>query len=527
MSAQLKALNLGVDNQKQPVVIEHEPPFASSSEYTSLEIGTVDEHNRNVFSRTLSKGRALEAWMDRKMGVERDAIQRVPEDQRKPPRLWNIMFLWFSMLFSPTLLSIGTLGPIFGLSVKDASIIMVFAAALGSIIPSFTAILSPHTGLRQIAVSRFAFGIWGAKVCGLLNIITNIGFAIVNCIIAGQLISAVSEDTVPIAAGIIIVAVLGFIISLFGFAVIHHWESVAWIWILVLLCVEWGQSARYFTPTPNLSMVTGIDNSGAALSFFATMFGTCAAWCSMAGDYYVHYPTKIDKRLVFGLTWIGLMVPSIVVGLLGVFYGGIIMSNEAMSNVYNEGGIGALMIATMRPSGWAKFAGVCYALSFLANLVGIFYSSSLSIQIWGKYWMAVPRFFWNLLLAAITLGAAWGGRYVLEEILNNFLALLGYWTISFGSILAIEHFYIRPKIGGYDLDGWQDPKKLPLGFAGLGTLVVSFGCSFIGMNQTWYAGPCAKLIGAYGGDVGDYFVLVITLVLYPVLRTLEVKYSGR
>jgi len=99
--------------------------------------------------------------------------------------------------------------------------------------------------------------------------------------------------------------------------------------------------------------------------------------------------------------------------------------------------------------------------------------------------MAVPRFFWNFVLAAITLGAAWGGRNVLEDILNNFLALLGYWTIAFGFILAIEHFYFRPKFGGYDLDGWQDAKKVPLGIAGLGTLIISFACSFIGMNQTW------------------------------------------
>lgn len=99
--------------------------------------------------------------------------------------------------------------------------------------------------------------------------------------------------------------------------------------------------------------------------------------------------------------------------------------------------------------------------------------------------MAIPRFVWNTLLAAISLGLAWGGRNSLEDIIGDFLDLLGYWTICFGMILAIEHFYFRPRIGGYDLEGWQDSDRVPLGIAGCFTLALGIGVSFIGMNQTW------------------------------------------
>lgn len=61
--------------------------------------------------------------------------------------------------------------------------------------------------------------------------------------------------------------------------------------------------------------------------------------------------------------------------------------------------------------------------------------------------MAVSLFVWNSLLAAISLGLAWGGRQELETIMGNFLVLLGHWTICFGAILAIlalEHFWSRP-----------------------------------------------------------------------------------
>jgi purine-cytosine permease-like protein len=99
--------------------------------------------------------------------------------------------------------------------------------------------------------------------------------------------------------------------------------------------------------------------------------------------------------------------------------------------------------------------------------------------------MAVPRFIWNSLLAAISLGLAWGGRENLIGVISNFLCILGYWTICFGVILAIETFWFRPRNGGYDLEGWQDQDPMPLGIAACLSLALGVGVSFLGMNQTW------------------------------------------
>ncbi|PYI17227.1 hypothetical protein BO99DRAFT_463720 [Aspergillus violaceofuscus CBS 115571] len=105
-----------------------------------------------------------EAWIDSKLGVETMGIERIPEDQRRPPENLNMMFFWFSVLLSPTLIPIGMLGPIFGLSVHTSVILTVFATLLGSSVPAFTATLSPPTGLRQIAVARL-------MLCGLSGMV--------------------------------------------------------------------------------------------------------------------------------------------------------------------------------------------------------------------------------------------------------------------------------------------------------------------------------------------------------------------
>lgn len=110
--------------------------------------------------------------------------------------------------------------------------------------------------------------------------------------------------------------------------------------------------------------------------------------------------------------------------------------------------------------------------------------------------MAVPRFIWNSLLAAISLALAWGGRENLIGVINNFLSLLGYWTICFGVVLAIETFWFRPRNGGYDLEGWQDQDRMPLGIAACVSLAL---------------GPWCQLSG-YESDLGK------CLIPWPLLR---------
>lgn len=39
--------------------------------------------------------------------------------------------------------------------------------------------------------------------------------------------------------------------------------------------------------------------------------------------------------------------------------------------------------------------------------------------------------------------------------------------------------------------------------------------------------PLARLVGTYGGDVADYIVMAVSILLYPAARFFEIKYVGR
>lgn len=49
----------------------------------------------------------------------------------------------------------------------------------------------------------------------------------------------------------------------------------------------------------------------------------------------------------------------------------------------------------------------------------------------------------------------------------------------------------------------------------------------LGMAETWYVGPIAKMIGEYGGDLGFELSFGFAGVAYLGARWLEIKVVGR
>lgn len=93
-------------------------------------------------------------------------------------------------------------------------------------------------------------------------------------------------------------------------------------------------------------------------------------------------------------------------------------------------------------------------------------------------------------------------------------------------IIVEEHLIFRPKLG-YILDGWDNPKALPVGLASMLAFWIGVAGCVIGMGQTWYVGPIAKMIGEFGGDLGIEIGFVFSGIAYPGLRWLELKKFGR
>ncbi|KAK8079716.1 hypothetical protein PG997_007534, partial [Apiospora hydei] len=482
---------------------------------------TAKESDAGSETGVLASLRRFEVRLDKKIGVESEAIVRKrPEDKRHVP--WHeqlsMALLWASSTMNTSCFATGFLGHELGLSLRQSIAITICASLIGSALTGFSATFGAATGLRQISMSRFSFGWWPNKLIAALNTIVQIGWASVSCI-TGGLAPDGCRGRAPVAhcryrhpgrRGDADFAILVY-------------ERYAWVVFFVIFLVIFAETGR-FADNTSPSKVQGADLSGSVLSLIAIIYGSSASWCTMASDYYVHYPVDVSRVKVFLLTTFGLAIPTSIGMVAGCVVSSALNNRPDWAATYEDDGLGFLIQAMLYPRGFAKLILTLLVLSGInVNVISI-YSAAISSRAPSR----VPRFIWTLVCFAAILGLALGGREQLNAYLQNFLSLLGYWCTSYFVVMFVEHWVYRGgDFGNYDLEAWNDPSKLPLGIAALAAFLLGVVAWIMGMVETWYVGPVGKLIGSSGGDVANEFAFVVTLVTYLPARWLELKIVGR
>ena len=165
---------------------------------------------------------------------------------------------------------------------------------------------------------------------------------------------------------------------------------------------------------------------------------------------------------------------------------------------------------------FGKFCSVIVALGLIANMVAPVYSSGIDFQILGRYSSMVPRFIWNTFGVIVFAVCALAGRDSLSAIFTNFLALMGYWVSLWIAITLEEQLIFRRRMNpSYVWSDWNKPGKLPIGLAALIAFLVGWVGAILCMAQFYYIGPLAKLVGDYGGDMGNYVGFAWAALVYP------------
>lgn len=350
----------------------------------------------------------------------------------------------------------------------------------------------------------------------------------IDAVIAGQMLSAVSpNDSLTVVVGIIIVAVITWVVTTFGITVFHYYERYAWLPQLIVLMILAGTAGGRFDVTTESE---GNDRTIIAnrLSFFSVCLSAAITYSGGAADFLVYCDPKIVSRSkVFFATLIGLSISFSFCFMLGVG----LASGAGNNPEWEEAGVGtgALIVAGYNDlGGFGKFCSVVVALGLIANMVPPVYSSGIDFQILGRYPAMVPRFIWNTLGCIIFAVCALAGRDNLAEIFTNFLALMGYWVAIWIAITLEEQFIFRRRMNPtYIWSDWNKQHKLPLGIAALFAFLVGWAGSILCMAQFYYIGPIAALLGDFGADMGNYVGFIWAALVYPPLRYFELKKFGR
>src|SRR5438874_11014474 len=192
-------------------------------------------------------------------GLRTHGIKRVSPKTRTHVRIRDNFTMWLSANLVISTIALGALATqAFFLGFWDGLAVIIIFNALGVLPVAFFSTLGPKLGLRQMTISRFAFGWVGGIIMALFNVAACIGWSAVNVIIGGQLVSALTDGAIPRWAGILVIALLTTLVSIYGYRYVHRYERYAWIPMAIIFLI------MFFVALPHFHIIAPSNTTTAA-----------------------------------------------------------------------------------------------------------------------------------------------------------------------------------------------------------------------------------------------------------------------
>ena len=449
--------------------------------------------------------------------LELSGIERVDPSDRTDTHSFDNLTVWLSANTVVSSVALGSLAvPLFHLGWWDSLAAILLFNVLGVLPVAFLATLGPLLGLRQMTISRFAFGWNAARLLAFFNVVACVGWSAVNSIVGGEILASATSENLPVWAGILLLAAITTPVSMFGYRFVHRFERFAWAPMSLIFLWMGGVAAGSWQAPPSAPL-----NLAAFLSFGSAVYGFATSWSSYASDYNVRQPENTPPRRVFWLTLAGILLPCLLLETLG-------LALTLVPRLQGKMG-GALLAETLLPMGAAGQAALfLLALSVVSNNIPNDYSLGLSLQVLGRWWQRVPRHIWTVVGAVVYVALAIPAAAHFGETLTDFLLIMGYWLGPWCTVMVLDYFcYRMPAVNhertrAYEVDAWDDPSRLPARWPAILAMALGLLGAALGAHQALWSGPLS-----HGADVGFEVAVAVTAVAYVALRKLfEVRAAG-
>ncbi|OJI97437.1 hypothetical protein ASPVEDRAFT_49445 [Aspergillus versicolor CBS 583.65] len=467
-------------------------------------------------------------WALNVRGLELRGIEPVSPEERQAVSAsasFHILLTWFSMGMALNTMVVGTVGTVvMKLSFLDAALCSIFGCSLGCIAIGYICIWGPRSGHRTLIVSRYLMGFNPSKFCCCLNVLTNLGYGMMSAMVGGQLLSQMTDGAVSVVIGIIIVALVSLVVATFGMHIFQFYERYAWCPQLAVFCILLGSAGPEFD-FDTASVGSAEEINAKRLTFFSLCLASALSWVPGAADYHVYYSPKTGAWRIWSMTTIGVGLSMAITLVLGAGLGTGVAHNPTWSAIY-DGTPGSLLVAGYDRLGvFGKFCIFINVLTIVSNNAPGSYSMAMNFQMLGDFWCRVPRPVFTVVTTAIYTACAIGGRDSLYEIFKSLVPMMGYWIIIWFTIV-VEEVLLFNKGREYDWSAWNNPQKLPVGYAATAAFLIGWAGAVVGMDQVYYTGPIAGAIGG-GCDLGLWLAMGFTVLVFPPLRMLELRVVGR
>lgn len=279
---------------------------------SSLNIATEKANSSpSILRRIINRA----AWLSKKvdaMGVESTGIQRISPYERgtSKKQFLHVAGLWLSATGGLSSMSSFLLGPLlFGLSFRESVASSLISVTIGCLIAAYCSIMGPQSGCRQMVTARYLFGWWFVKLVALASIIGVMGWSVVNSVVGGEMLAAISNDKVPLwDRDCHSDRMLLFMLPIFGIKQVIKWKLTYPYPVLTAFLLLYISSSDKYSFVNAYVSKGNLDSStrkGNWMSFFSLCYSITATWGSITADYYILFPEDTPYIQIFCLTFFG------------------------------------------------------------------------------------------------------------------------------------------------------------------------------------------------------------------------------
>jgi NCS1 nucleoside transporter family len=455
-------------------------------------------------------------------GLETRSIDYVPKSERHG-KVWHIGPLWFMSNAQIATLAVGVTSFALGGNLIWSIIAILIGLIIGTIFMAAHSSQGPKLGLPQMVQSRPQFGYIGALLVWLFAFLQYAGFNVFNTVLAGSAVSQAVKSPASFSAfWAIVITVVGAVIALFGYDLIHRMERyLVYLTVIVMALLSISALVHLHLPAGAFNL-----SHFSPLAFFAQLgvvAGYQISWAIYVSDYSRYLPADTPTSQTFRWTFWGSAIGGAWIMFLGAYL-------AAAVKGFNAGDPVAAIETVSNDlfPGFGAIALIVFALGLIAVIVLNMYGGSLTlISSIDSFKKVRPTLGIRVVTVAIT--AAISGILAIfiagsfEEFFAGFLFLVLYFFIPWTAVNLTDYFIVRR--GHYAIAEIFKPRGIyrRWGWQGISAYLIGFLCMTPFFNVAgFYEGFISKAMG--GVDISLFIGLPVAAILYWVFtRGLDVK----
>lgn len=438
------------------------------------------------------------------LGVEQYSVEFVPHAARYGT-VRSLFTMWFGANMHILCVAAGAATLITGMNLWWTLCGIVIGNAIGGIFMALHAAQGPKLGIPQMIQSRAQFGYLGAILPLMLVIFMYIGYFASSNVLAGQAIA--EQFDIPSNAAIIVSTICIFIITVYGYKVIHFcekwmgWFSAAlFLYLIVALFREYNVTSAFH---PGKFSLVGFT---LAVSVSVVWQLTYAPYVA---DYSRYLPEKTSIRACFWYTYAGNVSSSV----WGMAFGAV--AAAVATGAFENGSVGFFTGLGSPALMWPIFLIIVIALitDDGLNLYGAFMCSTTIITV---LMPARLRQYQRITIiagcAVVGTALAIAGRGNFLSNFTDFIDLIAYFLIPWTSVNLVDFYLVRKE--RYDIGAVFDPNGRygKIDWRAVGAYLLGIALQLPFVSTSFFVGPLVKHIG--GAGVSWVIGLVVSAAAY-------------